>query len=1176
MEQDSIYHGDVQLTYTTINKEISLVKSENYTAQSPYLDSYHKIDMNFEQLRWRIDEPLVLITTNPGSSIGKASFESINFFNTQEYSGLQYYDEINPLVALKKFAEYADTSRFSAIQFSSYLKRPIDEIHTLLFPLAVKGFIFYNSVSETVELKKRLYNYINASIGKIDYDVLKFVSTTKAPMENASIDLRNNDLKINGMPRVFVSDSQNVVIYPKDENLIMKRNRSFQFDGVVEAGLFTFYGKNFFFNYDSFKIVLKNVDSVRIKVITGYDNYGKPIYELVKNIVQDVTGEVSIDKPDNKSGLKNNSIYPIFQSYGNSYVYYDDPSVFKGVYKRKRDFYFQIHPYVIDSLNTFKKESMKFEGDFLSAKIFPPIPEKLLLQPDYSLGFKHATPSDGLPIYEGKGRFTNNIILSNMGLKGNGTVNYLSSTIKSNDIYFFPDSMNTIAPEFTLQAVATGTQYPQVNGQNVKIHWLPNSDQMQINNLGKPTRMINNETSFSGDMTLGSKGLTGRGTMDMTTAVASSKLFKYGYSTIDADTSSFQIRDLHKEGFSVQTDNVKAHIDFSYRSGTFTANDDTTITKFPENKFIAKVDEFKWKMDQKEFDLISRRKQKSSGKGEKYGFKDDGLQGSTYISTKPDQDSLSFVSPQASYNYENNILYANQVKYIDIADARIFPDKGKITIEKDAKILPLTNSKILANTETRFHNIYQATTNIISRNNYNANGKYDYIDENNSAHQITFNSIGVDSTVQTIASGEIVEPDNFTLSPDFMYQGKVNLKAKEKLLTFNGAVHIVDSCPNYSRSWLMFESAIDPVNVSIPVGQKLIELNRKQIVLGTLITTDSIHIYSSFFGNRKNYNDSLLLNAKGFLRFNKDSSTYIVAPDLKFKNPQLPDPLIAINRKTCIFHDEGKLKLGIELGQFKISSAGNIDHDLNKNEIKLHVMMSLDFFMLDKSMTSMGKVVDSITALRNPIDMTTPYYKKYLGALIEPDKLSKYFEELATSTKVINLPDAFNNELFLNDVQLFWDDKSNSYRSVGKLGIGYINKRKINKYVDGYIEIWRKRTGDIFDIYLKIDENTFYYFGYTRGTMQVLSSDNKGFNDPIRILKDSERNLKTHHNQTPYSFLVSTPRKMGMVYNRWMSLKEPNNQQLKQEEQPREEQPVEEQPKEEKPKENNQNVEPGK
>ncbi len=64
----------------------------------------------------------------------------------------------------------------------------------------------------------------------------------------------------------------------------MKRNRSFQFDGTVEAGLFTFYGKNFFFDYDKFKIVLKNVDSIRIKVITGYDNYSKPVYHEMYKI----------------------------------------------------------------------------------------------------------------------------------------------------------------------------------------------------------------------------------------------------------------------------------------------------------------------------------------------------------------------------------------------------------------------------------------------------------------------------------------------------------------------------------------------------------------------------------------------------------------------------------------------------------------------------------------------------------------------------------------------------------------------------------------------------------------------------------------------------------------------------------------------------------------------------
>lgn len=283
--------------------------------------------MNFEQLNWRIDEPIIFLTITPGSSIGRALFESTNFFNAKEFSELQYYDEIHPLVALKNFAKKVGSDKFSAEDFSVYMKKPLEKTRTLLFPLSIKGFIIYNSSTETIELKKRLYDNIKANNGLIDYDVLRFLSRTKAPLDNASIDLKNSDLKINGIPRIFVSDSQNVAIIPKDESIIMKRNRSFQFDGTVYAGLFTFYGKNFFFSYDEFKIILKNVDSVRIKVIVGRDNYDKPIYQEVKNVIQDVTGDVLVDKPDNKSGIKRNDEYPIFHSLGNSYVYYDAPYI---------------------------------------------------------------------------------------------------------------------------------------------------------------------------------------------------------------------------------------------------------------------------------------------------------------------------------------------------------------------------------------------------------------------------------------------------------------------------------------------------------------------------------------------------------------------------------------------------------------------------------------------------------------------------------------------------------------------------------------------------------------------------------------------------------------------------------------------------------------------------------
>ncbi len=123
IDKDSLYHGDLQLTYNAKNKEISLIKSENYTAQSPYLDSYHKIDMNFEQLLWRIDEPIILITTTPGSSIGKLFLNRQIFLISKEYSDLQYYDEFNPLNALKRYAEKIDSNRFSAVGFAHYMKK---------------------------------------------------------------------------------------------------------------------------------------------------------------------------------------------------------------------------------------------------------------------------------------------------------------------------------------------------------------------------------------------------------------------------------------------------------------------------------------------------------------------------------------------------------------------------------------------------------------------------------------------------------------------------------------------------------------------------------------------------------------------------------------------------------------------------------------------------------------------------------------------------------------------------------------------------------------------------------------------------------------------------------------------------------------------------------------------
>ena len=260
--------------------------------------------MNFEQLYWMIDEPFIYLTMIKGSSMGEANFQSVNFFNKKQYEAMRGLDRVHPLVAVWKMQKKVKRDHFTVEEFAKFMKQSISSVKHYLMNMAADGFIYYNTQTGEVEVRDRLDDYLNAYMGKIDYDVIDFKSETHAPLENAYLDIRTMDLTVNGMPQVEVSNAQNVNIFPKEERIILKRNRNFQFDGVVQAGLFTFYGDNFTFNYDTFKINLQSVDSVTIMVKRGKDNYGHNIVKKVRSKIEGVTGELIIDAPFNKSGKR--------------------------------------------------------------------------------------------------------------------------------------------------------------------------------------------------------------------------------------------------------------------------------------------------------------------------------------------------------------------------------------------------------------------------------------------------------------------------------------------------------------------------------------------------------------------------------------------------------------------------------------------------------------------------------------------------------------------------------------------------------------------------------------------------------------------------------------------------------------------------------------------------------
>lgn len=1139
LETDSIYHGDVSFAYYVKQKEINLMRSGDYSSKSMYANSYHKVDMDFEFFSWKIDQPLINLTMSRGSAIGKARFLSQNFYNQNNFESLQGMDEIHPLVALRKYSRMIGSDKFYAEGFAHYRNKNPNEIRQVLMSMAQQGFLFYNSNTDEVLLKKRLYDYLDSSTGKIDFDVMDLNSSTQSPLPNAVLNTENFDLLINGIPRIFLSDSQNVVIYPTNEQILLKRNRSFQFDGKIDAGLFTFYGSNLFFDYPNFKINLQNVDSVQIKVLTGeLDNFGRPLTRVVRNVIQHITGDLVIDKAENKSGRKNYAEYPLFTSRENSFVYYNSAEIQNGAYP-KDSFYFELDPFLIDSLDNFTKQGMVFKGKFESAGILPTINQNLVLQPDYSLGFKINTEQEGIPVYGGKGMFYAKVNLSNEGLRGAGRLTHLSSTAVSKDFVFYPDSMNTFAEKFNMdKKVIGGVEFPMVASAENAIQWLPKKEEMNIKQKKEPFKIYNDNTILAGNLKLKPKGLEGAGKMDLKTAELASNYFKYKSNSFDADTSTFNLRSLKKEGFTVLTKNVNAHIDFIAQNGSFTSNDDYSLVEFPENKYVSYLDHFNWNMTEKTLEMTAQKKSKveSESMASKFPYKfEEEPEGPRYISVNKSQDSLSFVSPVAVYDYEKNIINASNVKLLRVADAIIYTSDGKVIVEEGGIMRTLYKTKVVANYQTKYHTFKMASVNIYSRLKYAGEGQYEYIDETERPQIIKFKEIKVDTSFQTVALAEILETDSFTLNPFFEFQGKVRLQSKDSLLSFDGAALAKVDCGRVKPNWLVFESRINPRDVRIPVSNDPVNINRNKIVAGVMIANDSVHIYPAFLTKKRNYADIAVTTASGFMMFDKDANTFNISSAEKLADRNKPGNFLSLHRDECTEYGEGRLNLGVDLGQLKLTTVGNATHEIVPNITKLDFMMGMDFMIDQKALDMFALKVDSFPGLEG-VDMANTTYMRAMNEILGEQK-AKTFSEEAKLGVVKSFPKELNHTITFSNVKLTWDDDWNSYYYIGKVGIGSIGNVQINKVVDAYIEIFKKRSGDIMDVYLKLDGNNWFYFGYTRSVMQILSS-HQPFVDLIRTIPNKNRQMDVESGGVPYIYMVASDEK-------WVSFRRQYQQRLR-------------------------------
>jgi hypothetical protein len=1097
-ENDSIFHPGLQLKYLDNNKEVSFTKDERITTVSPWFDSYHNIEIYCEALYWTVGGPIISFQMMKGpTKESKAVFESSNYYSLHRYDRLKGIDEINPLNLISTFITKNKSKEFTLDELTDYMNKPAEQVEVQLLTLANRGFLVYNFETKVARVKDKLTDYVKAQAGKADYDVIYFNSFVK-DAANGVLSLDSFDLKLQGVRMIVLSDSQQVHVYPKNEEVIMKKDLDFVFTGKIEAGLFDFYARDCSFEYDKFKLNLPQVDSMLFYVRSKTFDPKKGIYPLVKvnTAITNLSGDLLIDDPGNKSGLKMLPQYPIFTNRNNAFVNWNKGSIQKGVYK-KEDFFYEVNPFTINSLDVLATDSLKFTGTLTTAGIFPEITEPLKVRPDNSLGLQKTTDTTGVPVYGGKGTFVASIDLSDRGLRGSGTLRYLNSTTVSPDYIFLPDSMKVLAKNFTMAEVTGPVEFPEVHGDSVRESWLPYKDSLSISSTGKEMSMYNNQSTFSGRLALTPAMLSGDGTVRIKDAEMDSRGFKFKRRAFDALIANFRIKSYDLADLTISTKNYQTHFDFDNRKGEFKSNVGISKVEFPINKYMCSMDRFDWLIDSEEILLSNEQSKKQLPDSLSLAqYIDLAYTGSEFISVHPLQDSLKFFAAKARYNLRTNVINAQDVKIIKVADAAIYPDSGKVMILKDALMQSLKRAVVIANTKSRFHQFYNAEVSIASRKNYTGFGDYDYVERNGAREQIHFSRMRVDSSLRTVAEGTISDSAGFVLSPEFAFVGAFALRAEEKNLLFDGGFHPITDCFSEKPEWIRFTSSIDPGHVQIPIIFPLKNTDKEPVNLGLMFFNTEDRIKPSFFRRKISFSDSTMITAEGLLEYNIPAGEFRIAKTEKLKDLSVKGNYLALNTGNCMVRGDGRINLSLKSEPLKIENYGNLDYFIYTDSIRLHSAMTLNVPFSERGLQRFSTQLESVNMPGVKL-MNTPYAMA-MEAMLEKPEFERLKNEQALLGKYKKFPEPLERTIFFADVSMKWDSVTKSYVSYGDIGIASVGKNQINRYAKGIIEFSKKRTGgDEITIYLELSPNDWFFFN-CRGNTLAASSSDLTFNDIIR------------------------------------------------------------------------------
>ncbi len=1159
-EMDSLYHNDLGFHYDNKTRKLMVYRSEKDFGDGPFHDYFHGLDIFLEAMYWDIDDNQVDFRRMEGvNPTSEGDVVSVNYFRHDDFKRLQGLDGAHPMIRIEKFLKGFDNVdrqvRFAVGDLATYLGYPIEQVISLMLKLQAEGYVEYESDTKWATALPRFFDVLDSYREIIDYDVIKLHTLTKNRQPNVRLDLYTNDLLVYGITSqidgfegsaISLSDRKRVVIVPDFGRVVFKKKQNFEFSGGILAGMFEFFTKDSQFNYQDFTIKMNKIDSLRF--YARYDNHVIP----VDGTLEKLQGRLEIDHGDNKSSRYETPEYPIFHSEAEGFKFYRkinggvfNPGSVDSVMTAddlEGKFYYSLYPFVVDSLNDLSMKKVRFEGELVSGGIMPDIVQPLVVMDDYSLGFVHQIGENetaSYPVYGDLGRYHNKVFLSSSGFFGEGTLDYQTAVFNSDQFVFYLDSVTAITNQFNMVPREDGTGFPVASADALRLKWDILKPELTTETIGKPICMYG-DTYFSGKTILTPDGYAADGKLRFGLTEFDSDHFALDARTFVADSANFLLYSADTANIAFTATNYRANVDFDAQKVQYDYLNQNSNLDFPMNQYICSLKEAEWDMATNSLHL--HNPVESFGEYASATTREELLaihnNASKFISLVPEQDSLQFYSMSADYDMTNYVIHAHDVKIIRVADAAVFPYMHDIDINADSKLEPV-NGDLLADTLNGFHLYKNAVVNIHSRNYYNAQGVWDYVNAEGSSTPIQMDTI-VPLDGITHGYAHIADTSEFKLNTQFGFQGRLTLKATDEfgyydghfaLLAFEEPVivkvpdpaeeptdttnmeeHLIlddfnpmagleermqDSIAALNH-WFVSSTTIDPASIRIPVDIDRIREEDSRMTNGLYY---ELAIDGGYFGSfltpkegRKELDDTAPAN--GMLWFDADSMRFVVTDETQY------DSYVDLNSRGVV-SGEGSFDLGLDTPLAKFVVHGKYTQYPNDSL----TLEGLNVFNVpvfdDKALEAMAEVFANIDGAS--IDLTETQYLHYYRSENDEEKT----EERQKAIELEGYPqmessDFYANTIVIPDLKMVWNEKLHAFVSVGKIGLGNFGNHIVNKYVDGCV-VFDRRLGNITYFFQNDMFQTYINYNSGDGQFQVHCT----FSDINQRLSDTKEKYRT-------------------------------------------------------------------